>query len=295
MYQKHWEVLLVDDEPEVLSVSKLALKRIRGCGLPLNIHTCASKAEAIAFLESAGEFPDLAVAFIDVVMETETAGLELCEYIRGKMNYNSTQIILRTGQPGRAPECEVIDRYDISGYVTKVDATEDRLYLLVRAAIREHYFVRLSTMFISVYTKMIKAANSPESLRAAFDEWLRNNDRDSLGRPLKSTENWVAVFAGEQIAFSIGEYADAQKAAAVRTSMLSVKWMPIGPNGDAYAMTNENLLIRHTPAQGPEMHFLARIGFPLPEFLVPHLYGLTVSLAALSALSMGPAAAQASG
>jgi CheY-like chemotaxis protein len=295
MYQKHWEVLLVDDEPEVLSVSKLAMKRITVYGLPLHIHTCASKAEAIAFLQSPGAFPDLAVAFIDVVMETETAGLELCEYIRGTMKNKVTQIIVRTGQPGRAPEREVIDRYDISGYLTKVDATEDRLYSIVKSAVRDHYFVRNSTAIISVLSTIAQAASSPEALLAAFKKWAHHVERDGLGRELSSVQDHVALFAGDQIVFSIGDYTDAQKAVAARSSVANEQWIPIGSIGDSYAMTNENLLIRHRPPQGPEVQFLARIGFPLPEFFVNYLYQFTVSMMALSGFSMRAAAAQAGG
>ena len=48
MFFKEWVVLLVDDEPDVLSVSKLAMRAIKVYDLPLKIYTAASKAEAIA-------------------------------------------------------------------------------------------------------------------------------------------------------------------------------------------------------------------------------------------------------
>src|ERR1051326_4599666 len=141
MFQKQWPILLVDDEPDVLAVTRLALKNIRVDGVPLRLSTAGSKAEAIELLS--GSFgraaaPYFAVAFIDVVMETEHAGLELCEYIRQDLRNQTTQLYIRTGQSGVAPERSVIDLYDINGYFTKVETTEDKLYSLVKAGVRQH-------------------------------------------------------------------------------------------------------------------------------------------------------------
>ena len=90
MLFKEWNVLLVDDEPDVLTVSKLALRDVRVYDLPLRIFTAKNKAEAIELLNTKLATPGLpgglaAVAFIDVVMETEHAGLELCDHIRHTM------------------------------------------------------------------------------------------------------------------------------------------------------------------------------------------------------------------
>src|SRR5262249_5416603 len=127
MYQKEWEILIVDDDPDVLQVSKLAMKNFKVYDQPLKIYTCKSKAEAIELFETKGSFvPAWAVAFIDVVMETEKAGLEVCQYIREHGN-STMQLYVRTGQPGVAPERSVIDKYDINGYFTKAELTEDKL------------------------------------------------------------------------------------------------------------------------------------------------------------------------
>lgn len=104
MFFKEWEILLVDDEPDVLSVSKLAMQHFEVYGLPLQIHTAQSQAEAIEFLKSdPGRMLNLSVAFIDVVMESDSAGLELCRFIRDEMRNKTVQLFIRTGQPGIAP------------------------------------------------------------------------------------------------------------------------------------------------------------------------------------------------
>jgi CheY-like chemotaxis protein len=107
MFEKEIPVLLVDDEPDILAVSQLAMKDFEVFGLPVRLYTAESKAKAIELLES--EFAvaaqigaKLNVAFIDVVMETDPAGLELCDYIRNTLGNRFTQIYIRTGQPGMA-------------------------------------------------------------------------------------------------------------------------------------------------------------------------------------------------
>jgi CheY-like chemotaxis protein len=144
MFFNEWHILIVDDEPDVLAVTKLALKDVRVYGLPVVLHTAKSKAEAIAALNTtltlAGA-PEgrCAVALIDVVMETDQAGLDLCEHIRHTANNYSVQLFIRTGQPGLAPERKVIDDYDISGYFTKMELTEQKLYTLVKSGVRQWF------------------------------------------------------------------------------------------------------------------------------------------------------------
>src|SRR5215510_4001319 len=167
MFAKEVTVLAVDDEPDVLSVTKLALRSMKVGGLPLNVYTASSKAEAIELLNGplgsqVRGISRLAVAFIDVVMETDHAGLELCQYIRETMGNKITQIYVRTGQPGVAPERPVIDRYDITGYLPKVEATEDKLYSLVRAGILPEIELHLLARFTRSMAALWQNAAAPE-------------------------------------------------------------------------------------------------------------------------------------
>src|SRR5690349_16385645 len=144
MFFDEWNVLVVDDEPDVLGVTKLALGDVEVYGLPVKLHMASSKAEAISLLNGSLVMPGLteraaAVALIDVVMENDLAGLELCQYIREQLRDNAVQLFVRTGQPGIASERSVIDRYDISGYFTKVEATSEKLYTFVKSGIRQWF------------------------------------------------------------------------------------------------------------------------------------------------------------
>ena len=162
MFQKHWPVLFVDDDPDVLSISKLVLKDVRVDGVAVQLHTAASKAEAIQILATPlgrASAPYIAVAFIDVVMESDQAGLELCEYIRETMRNKTTQIYVRTGQAGVAPERSVIDRYDINGYFSKLETTEDKLYSLVKAGVRQHEYMTSSLILFQLLSRAVGQSN----------------------------------------------------------------------------------------------------------------------------------------
>src|SRR5690349_16199608 len=159
MFFNEWNILVVDDEPDVLAVTRLALRDVTVYGLPIKIHTAASKAEAIELLKGPLSFqgssePIVAVALVDVVMESDHAGLELCKYIREEAGGHSVQLYIRTGQPGVAPERKVIDDYDISGYFTKVELSEQKLYTLVKSGIRQ--------WFSNWYTRLISNATNTE-------------------------------------------------------------------------------------------------------------------------------------
>lgn len=173
MLFKEWNVLLVDDEPDVLTVTKLALRDMRVYDLPLKIHTAASKAEAIELLNgklSVSGMPGatVSVALIDVVMETDHAGLDLCKQIRGEMKNWSSQLYIRTGQPGIAPERKVIDEYDISGYISKVDATEQKLYTLIKSGVRQWYSIFYSKLLSDIAHAATLASESKEQMLSAL-------------------------------------------------------------------------------------------------------------------------------
>ncbi len=148
MHNTEFNVVLVDDEPDVHEISRLALRKFRIYGLPVRLHSAASKAEGIELLNSLtlgrADISMASVALIDVVMETDQAGLELCAYIRDVMKNRRMQLYVRTGQPGVAPERSVIDQYDIQGYLAKSEATEDKLYTLVKAGVRQAMYTGVS-------------------------------------------------------------------------------------------------------------------------------------------------------
>lgn len=128
-----WKVLLVDDEPAVHEASRLILSGLTFEGRAIALFSAISAAQAREILTRHG---DVALVLLDVVMETDDAGLALVRHIRERLGDSDMQIILRTGQPGMAPERDVVLRYEINGYFLKTDITAQRLHSIVISALR---------------------------------------------------------------------------------------------------------------------------------------------------------------
>lgn len=130
-----WKVMIVDDDPAVHEVTKLALNGVRFQDRDLSFISCFSGRDA---QKAILEHPDTAVMLLDVVMENEHAGLDVAKYVRESANNKLVRIVLRTGQPGQAPERRVITEYDINDYKEKTELTSSKLFTLMYASLRAY-------------------------------------------------------------------------------------------------------------------------------------------------------------
>lgn len=130
-----WRIMIVDDEPGIHDVTKLALKGVMFAGRSLEFVQCYSGAEALKAMERES---DIALMLLDVVMETDHAGLDVASYVRSTLGNHNVRIVLRTGQPGQAPEREVITAFDINDYKEKTDLTSSKLFTLVYSSLRSY-------------------------------------------------------------------------------------------------------------------------------------------------------------
>jgi signal transduction histidine kinase len=119
-----WVVLVIDDEQGVLDVTYHVLKRFRFKGRNLQLENAKSLEEAIALYH---KFPKAAVALIDCTMEKNTSGLDFINFVRHEQSNETIQLVLRTGQPGFAPETEVLTIYEINDYLSKTELTSAKL------------------------------------------------------------------------------------------------------------------------------------------------------------------------
>jgi len=133
-----WKVLVVDDEPDIHALFRLTLEDELIETRPLQLFFASSAEEAKAVF---AEQTDIALVLLDVVMETEHAGLALARYIREELGDHLIQIFLITGQPGYAPQRAVVMDYKINGYRLKSELTADRIFVFVYAAIRTHHTI----------------------------------------------------------------------------------------------------------------------------------------------------------
>lgn len=128
-----WKILVVDDEIGLHDVTRLVLRRMRYAGNSVELISAYSAKEAEEIIKVT---PDIAVAIVDVVMENDQAGLDLVKMIRDQYRMNKMRIILRTGNPGLAPQREVIQHFEIDDYRDKTELTADRLFTAVYTALR---------------------------------------------------------------------------------------------------------------------------------------------------------------
>ena len=130
-----WRVMIIDDDPDVHSATTFALGSLEIQHRSLSFLHAYSAEEARNILKTE---TDIAIILLDVVMEQEDAGLQLVNYIRKTLELADVRIILRTGQPGYAPEIDAIRDYDINDYKTKSELTRTKLYTAVTSAIRSY-------------------------------------------------------------------------------------------------------------------------------------------------------------
>ena len=162
-----WRVLVVDDDEDVHQATEFSLGGLRILGRSLQFLHARSSLEAIDILMEEG---DVAVILLDVVMESPDAGLAAVGVIRRDLGLGNAQIILRTGQPGYAPEIETIRRYDINDYRTKSELTRTKLYTVVTAGIRIY----------DQLTRMAAARAGLEQAMLASTDLIAREDRQGF-------------------------------------------------------------------------------------------------------------------
>ena len=132
-HKELWKIMLVDDEPEIHTVTKMALADFVYDNKGLEFVSAYSGEEARKVL---GEHPDTALILLDVVMERDDAGLQFVKYVRNELGDHQVRIVLRTGQPGMAPERDIVTNYDVDDYKLKTELTVPKLYSTVVASLR---------------------------------------------------------------------------------------------------------------------------------------------------------------
>lgn len=133
--EKPWKVMIIDDDDVVHQVSLMVLADYTFEGQPVEVIQGYSGGACRNLMK---KHPDTAVLLLDVVMETDTAGLDTVKYIREELNNHLVRIIIRTGQPGQAPEKDIMNDYDINGYESKTELTAQRLFDRLTKSLSEY-------------------------------------------------------------------------------------------------------------------------------------------------------------
>lgn len=166
-----WKILVIDDDDQVHAVTRLVLRSYRFRGRGLQLISVSSAREAREVLQQEKE---IALALVDVVMETKTAGLDLVRTIRDEYKNRSIRLILRTGQPGHAPEQDVVVDYEIDAYMAKTDISAQKLSTAITASLRAYEYITeiqgLNTgLEAQVAQRTAELQQSNQSLEQAVD------------------------------------------------------------------------------------------------------------------------------
>ena len=133
--RRTWSVMVIDDDADVHRATQFALEGSVLFDRRIALVHAHSAAQARDLLLTHG---NIALVLLDVVMETHDAGLQLVDFIRNVAGHRATRIVLRTGQPGYAPELDTLLQYDINDYKTKSELTHHKLITTVAAALRSY-------------------------------------------------------------------------------------------------------------------------------------------------------------
>jgi diguanylate cyclase (GGDEF)-like protein len=178
-----WKILIVDDDPDVHEVTKIAVSGCMFENRPFELLHALSAQEARHVL---AEQKDIAVALVDVVMESDTAGLGLVSWIRSELGNNFTRLILRTGQPGYAPQTDVIMKFDIDGYTEKAELSRTKLITAIITALRGYKLV----MSLETNRKKLKQLNEhfaaivEKNVLSEFSSAVLKHFTDLVGQPV---------------------------------------------------------------------------------------------------------------
>jgi CheY-like chemotaxis protein len=288
--RKHYDVLVVDDEPDVLAVTKLALKNVQYNGIPLRLHLFGSAEAARRHLGGRTFLPATALAIVDVVMETEEAGLALCDFIRHKQGNQLTQIVIRTGQAASFPEIEVVERYDISGFVSKADASDLRLTSTAKTSIRQYDWACTAALFYQLYNTLILGFRSPAELCEVLDSFIRKTfiEDEALRGAI---EPHLRIVVGEHSVVT-GIMSDPFHVETAEANLSRAPEKILNVRGDSYRQAPNDrgsldvkLALGRDTDKMPPVHVLARLHGAPPAYAVQMWLKLLYALRRLSLVS----------
>jgi diguanylate cyclase (GGDEF)-like protein/PAS domain S-box-containing protein len=241
-----WKILIADDEPDVHHVTRLALHGFQFADRGLELFNAYSMAEAQVILRAQ---KDIAVALLDVVMEYDDAGLRLVQYIRNDLKNKFIRIILRTGQPGQAPERHVITHYDINDYKAKTELTAQKLFSAMVTALRsyraeralfdEKEKTRVTLLAIAEGIISADAAGNIAYMNPAAEKLLGVNCREVINQPAEGLVKLLHEPSGQVMEFPLLQALREQRTLARVQHLILVR-----PDGERMALEGSAAPVR---------------------------------------------------
>jgi hypothetical protein len=189
------------------------------------------------------------------------------------------QLFVRTGQPGVAPEREVIDRYEINGYIAKVEATEDKLYSMVKSGIRQNYYMNTSTVLSDLLIALIAASRSRAGMAQILNYTTAALQSTATGERGELVDINLALMVGDE---TFAGTWDTPQAREVRDRLMAGTTQSLSPDGDYYAIDGTDFLIRIAPTPANvELFMVGRGVIAPPAMIIALLHKFSRALAGL--------------
>ncbi|MGO4379562.1 DUF3369 domain-containing protein [Pseudoduganella sp. RAF19] len=212
-----WEILVVDDEEAVHQVTGLVMGDFSFEGRPVHFTHAYSGAQARSIYTRPGQF---ALILLDVVMESEHAGLDLVRYIREELGDPLARIVLRTGQPGQAPQAVVLRGYDINDYREKTELTHAKLSAVFYAG-------------LGAYRDLMRLERARAGLRRSVDAITQVCDSDNLRHFASAVLEQAAAVLGHEgqgvCASRLNAYAAAQQNGRLQVLAATAAYADLAP------------------------------------------------------------------
>lgn len=190
MKSHNWKIIIADDDDDVHVLTKIVLEDYDFAGQKIEFLDAYSGEETISLLK---ENPDTALILLDVVMETEDAGLNTVIDIREKLKNKNVRIVLRTGHPGKAPESKIIMKYDINDYKEKTELTIQKLFTTITSSLRAYRELYTKDLLLKEVHHRVR--NNLQLLSSIINLRINSTEDKNILKFLKEYQNQINSMA----------------------------------------------------------------------------------------------------